>query len=70
MTRAMCRQLEPHCVTALLTLLPYNSLKSYCAKTKLNLFFIYGYADWNKCSQQQVCNKSIYIFDITVVYVT
>ena len=45
MTRAMCRQLEPHCVTALLTLLPYNSLKSYCANTKLNLFFIYGYAD-------------------------
>ena len=38
-------QLELHCVTALLTLLPYNSLKSYCANTKLNLFFNYGYAD-------------------------
>ena len=45
MTHAMCWQLEPHFVTALLTLLPFKSLKSYRANTKLNLFFIYGYAD-------------------------
>ena len=38
-------QLELYCVTALLSLLPYNVLKSYCANTKLNLSFNYGFAD-------------------------
>ena len=46
MARVRYWQLELHCVTALLTMFPYDSLKSYCANTKLNLFFfIYAYAD-------------------------
>ena len=34
-------QLERHCATAMIALLLYNSLKSYCANTKLNLVFLF-----------------------------
>ena len=37
-------QLELHCVKAMLTLSQYNTLKSYCANTKLNIFLIYRHA--------------------------
>ena len=30
-----------HCVTAMLTLLSYNSIKFYCTNTKLNRILIY-----------------------------
>ena len=37
MTRVSFWQLGLYCVTAMLTPLPYNSLKFYCADKKLNL---------------------------------
>ena len=63
-----------HSVTAMVTLLPYNRSKFYCTNTKLNLILIYWHAHcierFNKCSQQPVSNKAIYIYDENVVYIT
>ena len=37
-------QLGLHCVTAMLTPLPFNCIKLYCANTKLTLILIYRHA--------------------------
>ena len=63
-----------HCVTAMVTLLPYIVLKSIVQIQSLILFLfndmLIALKDVNKCSQQPVCNKAIYINDKTVVHVT
>ena len=41
-------QLGLHCDTAMLPLLPYNSLKLCCANTKLNIILIYRHAHCTK----------------------
>ena len=75
MAHVSLRQLGLHCVTAVLTPLPYNSIKLYCANTKLNLILVYRHAHciesfFYKCNQQPVCNKIICIYNNTVIYVT
>ena len=44
MARVRFWQLGLHCVTAMLTTLPYISIEFYCANTKLNLILIYQHA--------------------------
>ena len=55
-------QLGLHFVTAMLISLPYNSIKFYCANTKLDLILIYQHAHcietfFTKCSHSQYAIK-------------
>ena len=44
MAHVSFRQFRLHCVKAMVTLLPYNSIKFYCTNTKLKLILIYRHA--------------------------
>ena len=49
-------QLGRYCVTAMLTTLPYNSFKPYCANTKLYQILIYRHTDCLKIIKSNASN--------------
>ena len=50
-------QLGRYCVTALLTMLPYNSFQSSCANTNLYLNLIYQHANGLKITKLNAANS-------------
>ena len=50
-------QMGRYRVTAMLTTLPYNSFKSYCADTNLCRNIIYGHADCLKITLSNAANS-------------